>query len=86
MPTARSAAAIRSSNRSGAKSYDLAFEWYSARHADFAGVFEKDVSSFITTLQSRGTFDQNPFGMPTSLATAACGYLRLQRDDDHLDV
>jgi len=37
--------------------------------------FKKDVSSFITTLQSRGTFDTNPFGLPTSLMTAACGNL-----------
>ena len=59
-----------------AKSYDLAFEWYPAPGALLSlALFKKDVSSFISTLQSRGTFDQNPFGIPTSLADAACAGL-----------
>jgi len=59
-----------------AKSYDLAFEWYFQPGALLSlALFKKDVSSFITTLQSRGTFDQNPFGLPQSLLTAACGTL-----------
>jgi TonB-dependent receptor len=59
-----------------ANSYDIAFEWYFQPGGLLSlALFEKDVSSFITTLQSRGTFDQNPFGLPTSLMTAACGTL-----------
>src|SRR5438270_9717296 len=59
-----------------AKSYDLAFEWYPQQGALLSlALFRKDVSSFISTLQSRGTFDQNPFGMPSSLADAACAGL-----------
>jgi iron complex outermembrane receptor protein len=59
-----------------AKSYDLAFEYYFQPGALISvAFFKKDVSSFITTLQSRGTFDTNPFGLPTSLMTAACGNL-----------
>jgi len=59
-----------------AKSYDLAFEWYPQSGALVSlALFRKDVSSFISTLQSRGTFGQNPFGLPTSLAEAACAGL-----------
>ncbi|MFL6862647.1 MAG: TonB-dependent receptor, partial [Allosphingosinicella sp.] len=59
-----------------ANSYDIAFEWYFQPGALLSlAFFEKDVSSFITTLQSRGVFAQNPFGLPTSLMTAACGTL-----------
>ncbi|HEY1604281.1 MAG TPA: TonB-dependent receptor [Allosphingosinicella sp.] len=57
-------------------SYDAAVEWYFQKGGLISvAVFEKDVSSFISTLQSRGTFGQNPFGLPSSLATAACGNL-----------
>jgi iron complex outermembrane receptor protein len=59
-----------------ASSYDLAFEWYFQPGALLSlALFQKNVGSFITTLQSRGTFTQNPFGLPASLATAACGNL-----------
>jgi iron complex outermembrane receptor protein len=59
-----------------AKSYDLAFEWYFQPGGLLSlAIFQKQVSSFITTLQSRGTFETNPFGLPTSLMTAACGTL-----------
>ncbi|MBV9931460.1 MAG: TonB-dependent receptor [Alphaproteobacteria bacterium] len=59
-----------------ANSYDLAFEWYFQPGALLSvALFEKDVGSFITTLQSRGVFSTNPFGLPTSLMTAACGNL-----------
>jgi iron complex outermembrane receptor protein len=59
-----------------ASSYDAAIEWYFQPGGllSFA-LFEKNVDSFITTLQSRGTFANNPFGLPTSLAVAACGTL-----------
>ena len=57
-----------------ASSYDLAFEWYFQPGGLLSlALFEKKVGSFITTLQSKGTFAQNPFGLPSSLATAACG-------------
>jgi TonB-dependent receptor len=59
-----------------ANSYDLAFEWYFQPGALLSvALFQKNVSSFITTLQSRGVFATNPFGLPTSLMTAACGTL-----------
>ncbi|HEY0414235.1 MAG TPA: TonB-dependent receptor [Allosphingosinicella sp.] len=59
-----------------ASSYDLAFEWYFQPGGLISvALFQKNVGSFITTLQSRGTFTQNPFGLPASLATAACGTL-----------
>ncbi|HMC91951.1 MAG TPA: TonB-dependent receptor, partial [Allosphingosinicella sp.] len=48
-----------------ADSYDLAFEWYFQPGALLSvALFQKNVNSFITTLQSRGTFNQNPFGLP----------------------
>ena len=59
-----------------ASSYDAAIEWYFQPGALLSvAVFQKNVSSFITTLQSRGTFSQNPYGLPGSLLTAACGTL-----------
>jgi iron complex outermembrane receptor protein len=59
-----------------ANSYDLAFEWYFQPGGLLSlALFEKDVGSFITTLQSRGVFSTNPFGLPTTLMTAACGNL-----------
>jgi len=59
-----------------ASSYDAAVEWYFQPGGLISvALFQKNVSSFITTLQSRGTFSQNPFGLPTSLMTAACGTL-----------
>jgi iron complex outermembrane receptor protein len=59
-----------------ASSYDLAFEWYFQRGGLLSlALFQKNVDSFITTLQSRGVFAQNPFGLPVSLMTAACGTL-----------
>ena len=57
-----------------AKSYDLAFEWYPAKGTLVSlAFFHKDIDSFIQSLQSTGTFATNPFGLPTSVATAACG-------------
>ena len=59
-----------------ASSYDLAFEWYFQRGGLLSlALFQKNVGSFITTLQSRGTFETNPFGLPLSLLAAACGNL-----------
>jgi iron complex outermembrane receptor protein len=57
-----------------AKSYDLSFEWYPAKGTLLSlALFHKDIGSFIQSLQSSGTFASNPFGLPTSVATAACG-------------
>src|SRR5206468_11493815 len=57
-------------------SYGAAVEWYFRPGGLISlAVFQKNVASFITTLQSPGTFAQNPFGLPTSLMTAACGTL-----------
>ncbi|MEA3003675.1 MAG: iron complex outerrane recepter protein [Sphingomonadales bacterium] len=57
-----------------ASSYDAAVEWYFQPGGLISvALFQKNVDSFISTVQSRGTFASNPFGLPTSLATAACG-------------
>jgi TonB-dependent receptor len=59
-----------------ASSYDAAVEWYFQPGGLLSiAVFRKDVGSFISTVQTRGTFATNPFGLPSSLATAACGNL-----------
>lgn len=59
-----------------ASSYDAAVEWYFQPGGLISvAIFEKKVGSFITTLQSRGTFAQNPFGLPISLLAPACGTL-----------
>ena len=57
-----------------AKAYDLSFEWYfNADSLISVALFRKDVDSFVQTQQSTSTFDKNPFGLPASVATAACG-------------
>ncbi|WP_216352888.1 TonB-dependent receptor [Sphingomonas sp. LM7] len=59
-----------------AATYDLAFEWYFARGALLSvALFQKDISTFVQTLSSTGTFSSNPFGLPDTLAIAACGSL-----------
>ena len=40
-----------------------------------AALFQKDINSFVQTVQSSGAFSANPFGLPDSLAIAACGNL-----------
>ena len=59
-----------------ASTYDFAIEWYFQPGGLLSvALFQKNVASFISTVQSRGTFGTNPFGLPNSLATAACGTL-----------
>lgn len=58
-----------------AKAYDLGIEWYFARESllSFA-VFYKDIESRAVDLTlSNQVFTGNPFGIPDSFATAACG-------------
>lgn len=57
-----------------AKAYDLSFEWYYQPEALVSlALFRKDVDSFVQTLSSTSTFSENPFGLPDSVAIAACG-------------
>jgi TonB-dependent receptor len=57
-----------------ANAFDLAFEWYPARGTLVSlALFRKNVSSFVQTLTTTGTFTGNPFGLPDSVAVAACG-------------
>lgn len=57
-----------------AKTYDLAFEWYFQRGALISlALFKKDINSFVQTVTTSGAFTGNPFGLPDSLAVAACG-------------
>ncbi|MDB5456750.1 MAG: hypothetical protein JWP92_2335 [Caulobacter sp.] len=57
-----------------AKAYDLSVEWYFAPSALLSvAVFKKQIGSFVQTLQTNTTFTGNPFGLPDSVAIAACG-------------
>ncbi|CAN5513915.1 TonB-dependent receptor [soil metagenome] len=57
-----------------ANTYDFSVEWYYQPGALIsAALFQKDIGSFVQTLTSTGTFSSNPFGLPDSLAIAACG-------------
>ncbi|THD77064.1 MAG: TonB-dependent receptor [Phenylobacterium sp.] len=59
-----------------AKTYDLSFEYYPAPGTLLSvAFFHKDIGSFVQTQQSVSTFHNNPFGIPDSVATAACGNL-----------
>lgn len=59
-----------------ADAYDLSFEWYFAKSSLISlALFEKDIKTFVQTKQQVSTFNNNPFGIPTSVATAACGNL-----------
>ena len=57
-----------------AKAYDVAVEW-SLSQGGLASValFKKDIDSLVQTLSINGPFTGNPFGLPDSLAIAACG-------------
>lgn len=57
-----------------ARTYDAAIEYYFGQGSliSIAG-FIKNINSFIQTQSSTGTFTGNPFGLPDSLATSACG-------------
>lgn len=58
-----------------AKAYDLGVEWYFARESLLSlAVFYKDIDSRAVDLTlSNQVFTGNPFGIPDSFATAACG-------------
>jgi iron complex outermembrane receptor protein len=57
-----------------AKAYDLSFEWYFAKSSLLSlALFKKDINSLVQTLQTNTTFTGNPFGLPDSVALAACG-------------
>jgi iron complex outermembrane recepter protein len=57
-----------------ANAYDLAFEWYFAKESLLSlALFYKDVGSRPTATTSSGPFTGNPFGIPDSVAIAACG-------------
>jgi iron complex outermembrane recepter protein len=56
------------------KAYDLAFEWYFAEESLLAlALFYKDIDARPTATSSNGPFTGNPFGIPDSVAIAACG-------------
>ncbi|MBO9708211.1 MAG: TonB-dependent receptor [Caulobacter sp.] len=56
-----------------AKSYDLAFEWYFQSQALLSvAFFKKDISSLVQTVTTSQPFTGNPFGIPDSVAEAAC--------------
>lgn len=57
-----------------ASTYDASVEWYYQPGALLSlALFQKDIDSFVQTVQSSGAFSSNPFGLPDSLAIAACG-------------
>ena len=59
-----------------AKAYDLAFEWYFNRDSLLSlALFRKEIDTFVQTKQQISVFHNNAFGIPDSVATAACGTL-----------
>jgi iron complex outermembrane recepter protein len=60
-----------------ATNYDLAFEWYFARESLLAvALFYKDIKSRQQNISlTDQVFTGNPFGIPDSVAIAACGAL-----------
>jgi len=57
-----------------ATTLDAAAEYYYMKGALISvAYFQKNIDSFVQTVQSSGTFNDNPFGLPESLAIAACG-------------
>jgi TonB-dependent receptor len=59
-----------------ANTYDVAAEWYYQPGALLSvALFQKDIDSFVQTVQSSGAYSDNPFGLPDSLAIAACANL-----------
>jgi TonB-dependent receptor len=60
-----------------AKNYDLGFEWYFAKESLLAlALFYKDIESRPQGLTATNqVFTGNPFGIPDSVAIAACGAL-----------
>jgi iron complex outermembrane receptor protein len=59
-----------------AKAYDLSFEWYFNKDSLISvAFFKKDIDSFVQTKQISSVFHNNSFGIPDSVAIAACGTL-----------
>jgi iron complex outermembrane receptor protein len=59
-----------------ATAYDLSFEWYFNRGGLISvALFRKDIDTFVQTRQLTSVFHNNPFGIPDSVAVAACGTL-----------
>lgn len=58
-----------------ADTYDAAIEWYFQPGALLSlAVFQKNIGSFVQTVSTPGSvFSDNPFGLPDSVAVAACG-------------
>lgn len=58
-----------------ADTYDAAIEWYFQPGALLSvAVFQKNIDSFVQTVSTPGSvFSDNPFGLPDSVAVAACG-------------
>lgn len=57
-----------------ANAYDFAAEWYFTKGGLLSvALFKKDVDSFVQTVQTIGPFTGNPYGLPDSIAVAACG-------------
>jgi iron complex outermembrane receptor protein len=57
-----------------AKAYDLSFEWYFNKDSLISvALFKKQIDSLVQTLQTIGPFTGNAFGLPDSIAVAACG-------------
>ena len=60
-----------------AKAYDLSFEWYFNEDSLISlALFRKDIDSFVQTKQHTSVFHNNSFGIPDSVAVAACGTVR----------
>ncbi len=57
-----------------ADAYDLSFEWYFADDALLSlALFYKDIGTFVSTARETRPFTGNPYGLPDSIAVAACG-------------
>lgn len=58
-----------------ANAYDASFEWYFARGSLLSvALFQKEIDSFVQSVSTPGAvYTGNSFGLPDSLAIAACG-------------
>ena len=56
------------------KNVDLSFEWYYHKGALLSvAMFYKHIDTLVQTLQQNIVYHNNPYGLPDSLAIAACG-------------
>lgn len=57
-----------------ASTYDAAIEWYFAPESVLSlGVFHKTIDTFVANSTFTAPFTGNPYGIPDSVAVAACG-------------